>query len=265
MSALAAHHEALRALFAERKTVAGVVARRLLGVSRPDDDELADHLIRERRRRSTLDGSIDRSLLLTAYALRELLDLQAPRDHAAVVRLSGYLLQHQNAPGRWGENEGEGAGFFSPGPSEAPVAPLVIHTGVLFDREADARFAVSCLALRQVIRAGHEERASVRAHLEVLLGLGPSALKPELAALALAALAMASPDIRERVTGWTEALIAADLPAAHLFEAMVPVPEAGARALVAEHLESLPPLPADADEDVALLYARAAATAALAR
>lgn len=185
------------AFFATRPTVAGVVARRLLGRSAAGDADLTDHLIRERRRRSRMDGSIGGSLLLTAQALWDLLELGADRDHAGVVRLSGYLLMQQGGPGRWSEDGIAGDGFFSPGPREQPVAPLRLPSGTVFSNEDDARFVASCLALRAVLRAGHEERHPVTTHLERLLRL--RVLEPHLGFVVIGALGMAPPQYRARI------------------------------------------------------------------
>lgn len=265
MTDLSAHRDALTAFFAARDTVAGVVARRLLGQPGADDTDLADHLIRQRRRRSSMDGSIDHALVPTARALSEILDLGAPGDHAAVVRLSGYLLGRQDAPGRWGEAEGTGAGFFSPGPVDQVLAPLTVHTGMTFEDESDARFAASCITLRAVLRAGHENRAAVRAHVSGLLGLDPMTLDEARAGLVLAALAAAAPEYRTLVGPWVDRMASADqLPPAHFFAALVPVPDKRARHLVRDRLTAIDPVPPDADEGIALRYARATATASLA-
>jgi len=185
------------AFFASRDTLNGVVARRLLGQPHPRDRELTDHLIRERRRRSRLDGSIGGSLVTTAGALWDLLELGATRDDAGVVRLAGFLLTQQDRPGRWSEDGIAGDGFFSPGPHSAPIAPLTLPSGTVFRHEDDARFVASCLTLRAVLRAGHENRAPVRAHLESLLRL--RVLEPHLGFVVLAALGMAPPQYWTRI------------------------------------------------------------------
>jgi len=231
--------DAAAGFFAHRETLEGVVARRLLGTPAPRDAELADHLIRERRRRSRLDGSIGGSLPLTAQALWELLELGAERDHAAVVRLAGFLLEQQDRPGRWSDDGAAGAGFFSPGPRTAPIAPLHLPSGTVFHKEDDARFVASCLALRAVLRAGHENRRPVAAHLESLLRL--RVLEPHLGFVVLAALGMAPPVYWTRI----EPLVAEaarhqredgswpDVTVFHAVDLLVAVPTRAARALVA--------------------------------
>ena len=227
------------AFFAVRETLHGVVARRILGQPAADDRDLADHLIRERRRRSRLDGSIGGSLVATAQALWELLELGAERSNAGVVRLAGFLLAQQDRPGRWSDDGIAGDGFFSPGPRTTTIAPLALPSGTVFTREDDARFVASCLTLRAVLRAGHENRAPVVTHLESLLRL--RVLEPHLGFVVLAALGMAPP------TYWTriDALVAEaarhqrddgswpDVTAFHAVELLLTVPTRAARLLIA--------------------------------
>jgi len=224
--------------FAQRETIAGVVARRVLGQPAPRDADLADHLIRERRRRSRLDGSLGGSLVLTARALWELLELGAERDHAAVVRLAGFLLQQQDRPGRWSDDGAAGTGFFSPGLRTSPIAPLQLPSGTVFTDEEDARFVASCLALRAVLRAGHENRGPVIKHLESLLRL--RILEPHLGFVVLAAFGMAPPSYWTRI----EPLVAEaarhqrddgtwpDVTSFHAVDLLMSVPTRAARALV---------------------------------
>jgi len=177
-------HEAIDGLatfFERRQTRAGVVARRLLGVS--SDDELADHLIRERRSRTRLDGSIDGSLQATAWSAWELLRLGCSEGHTGLDRMVGFLLSRQDQPGRFGEGCTKRrheiatcnhfvSGFFSPGSRDEAVAPLALPTRRIIVSEITARFAVSCYALRSVLCAGEEKREPVRRHIQSLLTLG---------------------------------------------------------------------------------------------
>jgi hypothetical protein len=257
-------HQQLLAYFQARDSAAGVVARRILGRPRPDDDEIADHLIRQRRRRSSLDGSIDHALVPTAQALRELVDLGAPTDHAAVVRLSGFLIGRQDAPGRWGELEGRGTGFFSPGPLDHAVAPLALPWGVTFADEQEARCAASLFALRSVLRAGHDERRAVHEHLDALLAIGPEALGGPLAWLALGALALAPPQFRHHAVTWSDHLVSPQgvdggfpaVPVVHALDALALVPQATARGAIVRALPAVA-VTADTHEETALVLARA--------
>jgi hypothetical protein len=234
--------------FRERDTYEGVLARRVFGEPTSYDRELADHLIRERRRRSRMDGSIAGNLVLTARALWEIMELGADAEHAGVVRLSGYLLSQQDLPGRWSEDGMAGDGFFSPGPRHLPIAPLVLRSGTVFESEQDARFVASCLAMRGVLRAGHEERASVRSHLERLLRLKLN--DPRLAFVVLGAIALAPPQYLPRMAPLLDETARGQRPDGtwpgvtvfHAVDLLMSVPNAQARALVARaapHLASL--------------------------
>jgi hypothetical protein len=64
------------------------------------------------------------------------------------------------------------SGFFSPGSRDEAVAPLALPTRRIIGTEIAARFAMSCFALRTVLRAGEEEREPVRRHIESLLTVG---------------------------------------------------------------------------------------------
>lgn len=261
------------AFFQDRASPAGVAARRLLGKSAPGDAELADHLIRERRRRSRMDGSIDGSLVATARAAWELLDLGAPVDHASVVRLTGFLLGRQDLPGRWGEEDGRGTGFFSAGPVDIPVAPLRLATGVVFEDEQDARFVASCIALRSVLRAGQDERDRVQAHVRALLDIGP--LAPPLEFVVLGTVGVASPERRDAVATLTDAAVARqgqdgqwpEVPLFHALETLSTIPTGTARAAIRRALPSLlarqqPSGAFDPDdrEDLALIAVRGLTT-----
>lgn len=200
--------ERLREFFRERTTRAGLIARRVLGMPRKDDGLLADQLIAERRRRTRLNGSIDGSLVKTAWAAWELLELDCPPDHTAIVRTVGWVLDQQNKPGRFGEGCAPDrherrlcrhflSGFFSAGTADQDVAPLEFQSGVSITAEDDARFAASCFALRTVLRAREDRRAVVIEHLDSLMGLleQPDTLdserSPDLAFFALGAVALA--------------------------------------------------------------------------
>lgn len=213
---LAAVRERLLEFFRQRKTRAGVLARRLFEIQTPEDEESVEHLIRERRRQTRLDGSTEGSLVATAWCAWELLQLDCPPDHAGVVRTVGYLLRQQDQPGRYGEGcdperhlQGTChhvvSGFFSPGGVEQKIAPLTFPTGVTVGEEAEARFAASCFALRTVIKAHEDRRESVRRHLNSLLeipGLWSDwgeRWHPDLVFFALGPLALAPLDLRSRV------------------------------------------------------------------
>jgi hypothetical protein len=261
--------------FRERDTYEGVLARRVFGEPTSYDRELADHLIRERRRRSRMDGSIAGNLVLTARALWEIMELGADAEHAGVVRLSGYLLSQQDLPGRWSEDGMAGDGFFSPGQRHLPIAPLVLRSGTVFEDEQDARFVASCLAMRGVLRAGHEDRGPVRGHLERLLRLKLN--DPRLAFVVLGAIGLAPPQYLPRTAPLLDETARGQRPDGtwpgvtvfHAVDLLMSVPNAQARALVARaapHIASLQSASGGFDptdnQALALIAVRALAMAA---
>lgn len=256
--------------FRGRNTLEGVVARRVLRVPSHEDEDLADHLIRERRRKSRMDGSLNGSLVLTARATWELLELGAPNDHAGVVRFTGYLLEQQDLPGRWSDDGQAGNGFFSPGPRSEPIAPLVLPSGTVFTEEDDARFVASCLALRAVLRAGHDRRAAVRAHLDGLLAI--RAIDSHLAFVALGALGMAPPPFLDRIGPLVEEVGRrqaddgswGDVTIFHAVDMLLSLPTAQARAVVRKAAPLIAALQTDSgafdeteSESIALIALRA--------
>lgn len=280
--------------FADRETRAGVVARRLLSRPRPSDSQLIEHLDRERRRRTRMDGSADGSLLQTAWTVLELLQLDFRPDHAGLVRMVGYVLGRQNQAGRFGEGctperHAHGTcqhfvvGFFSPGGTDFPVGPLTFPWGVTVRPEDDARFAVSCLALRAALRARQEGRQSVRDHVQSLLDLRSlwnawgGEWAPDQVFFALAALAAAPLAFRDQVErnaawvaerqradgGWTGA------NPIHALEAMLQVPTEPARQAVRRGAGAVQRMAGDgalfsdgADEEMSLVGVRVLRAAA---
>jgi hypothetical protein len=238
-----AARERLTDYYRDRHTRAGVLARRLLGIEQPQDDDLTGHLISERRRRTRLDGSVDGALIPTAWLAWELLQLESPTDHAGVVRTVGFLLTQQDQPGRF---FGEGCrpylherrlcshyvgGFFSAGPPEHPLAPVTFPTGIGVTEEQQARFAASCFALRTVMRAGEDRRESVQRHAASLLDIPGlwtewgGAWSPDITFFALGAIALAPLDLRERSAQAASQVIArqqadGSWPGANLFHAL---------------------------------------------
>jgi hypothetical protein len=228
--------------FRDRGTREGVVARRLLGRSNPGDAELTEHLIRQRRRKTRMDGSVDGSLVRTAWTAIELMDLGCAPDHAAVVRTIGFLTAAEERSGHFGEGCSDErharrlcrhylSGFFSAGTWDDAVAPLAFPSGVVAEGEPQARFAASCFALRAALRAGEDRRPAVRRHVQSLLALqslwdaSDSTWTPDLVFFALGALAHAPIEFRERAAGLADAVVARldpehGWPDAHLFHAL---------------------------------------------
>ena len=87
-------------------------------------------------------------------------------DSPAIVRPLAWLLDLQDRPGSFHDGCDRArharqlcqhylAGFFAPAPPAQRLAPVTLPTGKVFRVESAARFAISCLALRAVLRAGY--------------------------------------------------------------------------------------------------------------
>jgi len=107
-----------------------------------------------------------------------------PSYDPALKRLCAWLFERQGRPGAYGEGcdkarhqqrvcEHYVQGFFSPAAPEQRLAPITLPNGKVFRAEPAARFAISCLGLRLVLRAGHGDRPAVAKHLESLRLLAP--------------------------------------------------------------------------------------------
>lgn len=203
------------AFLAKRKTKTGVLAR-LMFRPDPNDQQLVEHLIRERRLRTRMDGSVEGSLVTTAWTAWELLELGCPADACGVIRMLGYLLARQDKPGHafegctpithaGGKCYHSAKGFFSAGTRDETIAPLRFPSGVEIEGEEAARMAASCFTLRVVLRAGEGHRKAVRQHVESLLALadswkpGDHDFSPELFLFVLGALALAPLDYRPKL------------------------------------------------------------------
>ena len=239
---LIAARDRAAAYLQERHTRQGVMGRRLMGYPSPADLQLTDHLIREGRRRTRIDGSKDGALFPTAWTAWELLDLGCPPDHAAVVRTVGYVLTTQDRPGRYGEgctterHERKRCrhflqGFFSPGSWDDEVAPLRLPSGLVIADEEAARFAMSCFALRVVLRARQDGRTAVCRHVEGLITMDllwderATSFSSDLTFLALGALALAPLQFKAHVDDLVRRVLDQQLPDgswqdAHLFNAL---------------------------------------------
>ncbi len=160
--------------FAGRETRAGVVARRLLGVERSEDEKLVAALVRERRSKLRSDGSVGGDLVATAWLAWELMDLGRGIDDEPVRRTVKWLLGRQDKDGadcclpRRHELAGNGSsigGFFAFKPKGRAIRRLVLPNGAAAVSDQGSRFLASCFALRTVLRAGQLE-ADARAQAE---------------------------------------------------------------------------------------------------
>lgn len=214
--------DAVRQPLIERATRPGVLARQLVGVERGGDEKLVELLINERRARTRMDGSIDGSLVKTAWAALEIMDLGAHALHAGLDRLVS-----------WTQTQVE------TGQAPPDVPPVTLPTGaVLTDRDG-AAFAANCLGLRLLIRARRETRPAI-ARLVDELADGPQPPTLELSASALAALALLPPPHRRHLDGLINRLGKAqetggdwaDADLFHMLEALVLAGIRPARAVV---------------------------------
>jgi hypothetical protein len=156
--------ERLSLFFAERPTRQGILARRVLRRTAPGDDALTRRLLEVMRNETRMDGSVTGAVVPTIWRAHEFMDLGYRGDETSCARIMGWILQLQQKPGAFSQGcdrirhtnrvcEHFISGFFSPAPPEHRLAPVMLPNGKVFRAEGAARFAVSCLALRAVLRA----------------------------------------------------------------------------------------------------------------
>lgn len=264
METLVARHaaaidRALTALgrwFDSRSSRPAILVRRALGTPHPEDAAHAERLVAALRAETRMDGSVRGEFTTTAWRAIELMDLDHSGDHAGTVRVVGYLLGRQDEPGAYGrdirrkEHAGRKLpGFFSPGVADVPIAPLTLPNGAVIADEADARYAVSCLALRAALKARHEKRPAVQAHAESLAALAAEwggEMPLTLACSTLHGLALAGAPMREAIPGLVRRIAAAQQDGVwretdffHALQALLAVPDAAATEAVARAVPAL--------------------------
>jgi len=158
-----------------------VLARRSLGRPAPDDPTLVERLVADMEREIRSDGSVNGAVVATIWRAHELMDLgRTGKDVCG--RVLDWVLGLQGKPGAFGQGcsrtrhthrvcEHFISGFFSPAPLEQRVAPVMFPNGKVFRAEPAARFAISCLALRAMLRARVASRTSIERHGVSLLQL----------------------------------------------------------------------------------------------
>ena len=165
--------------FTEQPSRQGILARAALGHPAPGDPELAGELRAKLAAELRPDGSLGGASLPTMWRVHELLDLGEPADSPAILAATGWLAGLQGRPGAFGEGcdkerharrtcEHFLSGFFAPAPPEQRLAPVTLPNGKVYRAEAAARFALSALALRALLRARQSARPAVREHLDSL-------------------------------------------------------------------------------------------------
>jgi len=171
--------ERLALYFGTIRSRQAILARAELGLAAPDDPALARYIAQELMAELRSDGSVGGAAVPTIWRVHELLDLGRGPGDSGLIRALGWVLQRQDAPGAYGEGcdklrhaqricEHFLRGFFSPAPAAERVAPITLPIGKVFRAEPAARLAISCLALRAVLRAGLGDRPAVVAHLDSL-------------------------------------------------------------------------------------------------
>ncbi len=233
--------ERLALLFGPEQTRQGLLARAALGQPGRGDPELTSALLSRLRSEIRPDGSVGGAVVATIWRAHELMDL-AVGSKAGVEPLIRRLLALQGKPGAFGEGcdrlrhaqrvcEHFVIGFFAPAPPEQRLTPITLPNGKVFRAEPAARFAISCLALRAALRAGHQTRPMIQQHLQSLVRLADQwtdwngYFAPDVILSGLHALALAGPaygEVVERVVELVAASQAADgsWPKADLFHAL---------------------------------------------
>ncbi|HYC32768.1 MAG TPA: hypothetical protein VEB59_10810 [Gemmatimonadales bacterium] len=213
----AAAIERLALFFSAEQTRQGVLARAALGRPGAGDGEIACGLARRLGDELRADGSLCGGGLPTIWRVHELLDLGPSADVGEPARRAlNWVLQLQGRPGAYGEGcdrerHARGlcahhlTGFFAPGPPTERITPVTLPNGKVYRAEPAARFAISGLALRAVLRGGLGDRPSVRRHVDALAAVTEQwttwggYFPPDLIVVVMHALAAAGAERREVV------------------------------------------------------------------
>jgi hypothetical protein len=202
--------------FGPLRTRQALLARADLGVADPDDTALSAQLAQDLAAELRPDGSVGGGAMPTIWRAHELMDLGRGPGDPALSRVVGWVLERQDVPGAYGEGcdktrhaqricEHYVRGFFSPAASSERLAPITLPNGKGFRAEPAARFAISCLALRAVLRAGMGARPAVARHIESLRSLAEGwtdwtgLFAPDVIVAGLHALALGGPSVRPTV------------------------------------------------------------------
>lgn len=205
--------ERLEAFFAPRSSRAAILAREALGCPAPGDTAARAAIITGLQKGLRPDGSVGGAALPTIWRAIELMELGHSGQEPGTARFITWTLGLAGQAGAFAEgchparHEQKAcdhylAGFFAPAPETERLAPITMPCGKTFRAEAQARFAVSCLALRAVLMAGLAGKASVKKHLTSLAVLADvwddwgGYWAPDLVASALGPLAIAPPLFR---------------------------------------------------------------------
>jgi hypothetical protein len=202
--------ERLAHYFGAEPSRPAILARVALGRPGPHDPDLAAELRGRLAGELRPDGSVHGASLPTMWRVHELLDLGESSDSRAIRAATGWLGALQGRSGAFAQGcdkrrhahricEHFLVGFFSPAPPEQRLTPVTLPNGKVFRAEPAARFALSALALRALLRAGESRRPPVRRHLESLARFAEQwsgwdlALTPDAIVAGMHALAEAGP------------------------------------------------------------------------
>lgn len=229
----------------------GILGRAALGAPEPGDVRLAGDIAAAFAAELRPDGSVGGAAVPTIWRLHELLDLGRVPDDPAVRRLAGWVLARHGQAGAYGSGcdrarhaqrlcEHYVGGFFSPAPPGHRLAPITLPNGKVFRAEPAARFAISCLGLRGLLRAGLQARPEVVRHLGSLQAMAgqwtdwSGFFSPDVIVAGLHALALGGPAYQPEA-GRLVDLIAAyqrpdgQWPAADLFAVLEALLAVGSR------------------------------------
>ena len=228
--------------FASESSRQAYLARQALGRPLPGDPQLAGRLRQELAAGIRADGTVGGGAVQTIWRVHELLDLGQPEDSTAITRSLAWMFSQQDRPGAFHDDcdrirharrlcQHYIAGFFSPAPPTQRLAPVTLPTGKVFRVELAARFAISCLALRAVLRVGEGERPAVRRHLQSLAQISEQWTEwngyfaPDVMVAGLHALAAAGDRYREVVRRLVDLVtgnqgVEGDWPSADLFQVL---------------------------------------------
>jgi hypothetical protein len=167
--------------FAELPTRQGWLARRALARPAPGDEALSRRLLETMRKETRLDGRVTGAVVPTIWRAHEFMDLGYRGDETSCARIMTWILELQGKPGAFNEGcnptrhahkvcEHYISGFFSPAPPDQRLAPVMLPNGKVFRAEPAARFAISCLALRAVLRARFDA-STIEKHVLSLIQL----------------------------------------------------------------------------------------------
>ena len=256
--------ERLTLYFSGDETRPGVLARAALGRPAPADTALACDLIRRLGSELRPDGSLGGAALPTIWRAHELLDLGAPASTAPLRAALDWVLRLQGQPGAYGEGcdrerharhlcEHFLGGFLAPAPPAERLAPITLPNGKLYRAEPAARFAISCLAVRALLRGGEHDRPSIRRHLDSLVSLSEQwsawggYYAPDLIVAVLHALAESGAERRDAVVRLSALAAASQAedggwPNTDFFNALEALTAAGTEPALAAVRRALPQL-----------------------